>query len=116
VKKCVEALSTPGTDDKPNPCTSRDGAKRSTTNLRDFAVSTGLDKDTVNTDRPRSLQAHPNGDDVQEGRDEGQTTKVNKTPKKIVKTSNSPVASQQSPNKAKQKKTMERLQRDRLSR
>jgi hypothetical protein len=98
-KACVKALSTPGTDDKPNP-THIEGWNDTVYNdIRQFGIKLGIPAETVNTlTDPAALKIMHMALQFSKGASKVQTiktNKVNKTPKKIVKTSNAPVTRDQ---------------------
>jgi hypothetical protein len=109
-KSCVEKLSTPGTDEQPNPHYIKDWNNQVYDDIRSFAVSSGLDQETVNQlVDPAALKLIHMAMLFKNGASKVQTVKVNKTPKKIVKTTTSPTASKGAPNKAARDKSMQTL-------
>jgi hypothetical protein len=109
-KVCIEKLSTPGTDDKPNPLFIKDWNQKVYDEIRSFAVDTGLDQETVNQlVDPAALKLIHMAMLFKQGASKVQTVKVNKSPKKIVKTTSSPSANKSAPGKAVVDKTMKRL-------
>lgn len=100
-KTCVKALTTPGTDDKPNPVFIEGWNPKLYDEVREFGVKMGLPAETVNTltDAAAIKMMHM-AMQFAKGTSKVQTiktNKVNKTPKKIVKATNAPVAREQVP-------------------
>jgi hypothetical protein len=92
-KACVVALTTPGTKDKPNSLHIEGWNDKVYADVRSFGVKMGAPTEYVNslTD-PVSLKVLHMAMQFAKGSQRVVTTKkVNKTPKKIVKTSSSPV-------------------------
>lgn len=112
-KACVKTLTDPGTDDKPNPLHIKGWDEKVYDECRAFAVSMGLDKDAVNglTD-PAAFKMIHMALQFSKGASKVQTVKVNKTAKKIVKTSSSPVANRQAPTTQAKQKAFGRLQKE----
>lgn len=92
-KACVQALTTPGTDDKPNPHFIEGWSDQTYDAVRAFGVSMGMPAEAVNgiVDASAIKMMHM-AMQFAKGAKKVQTTKVNKTPKKIVKTSSAPAA------------------------
>jgi hypothetical protein len=112
-KACIAALSTPGTDDKPNPHFIQGWNQKVYDDIRSFAVETGLNSDVVNAlVDPAAFKLIHMAMQFKKGSSKVQTKVVNKTPKKIVKTSSSPVNTRPS-NKAKADKAMATLRKER---
>lgn len=92
-KECNKALSTPGTDDKPNPHYIEGWNEKVYDELRSFGVDMGLDKTLVNNlVDPAAFKLMHMAFQFHRGSSKVQTEKVNKAPKKIVKTTSSPSA------------------------
>lgn len=93
-KACVTALTTPGTEDKPNPLHIDGWNDKTYDETRAFGVKMGLPPETVNTlTDPAAIKMMHMAMLFAKGASKVVVTKkVNKTPKKIVKTSSSPVA------------------------
>lgn len=92
-KVCVKSLTTPGTDDKPNPLHIEGWNDKVYSDVRSFGVKMGATADYVNTlTDPVALKVLHMAMQFAKGAQRVVTTKkVDKTPKKIVKTSTSPV-------------------------
>jgi hypothetical protein len=111
-KACIAALSTPGTDAKPNPHFIEGWNQKVYDDIRSFATETGLASDVVNAlVDPAAFKIIHMAMQFKKGASKVQTVKVNKTPKKIVKTSSSPVNTRSS-HKAKDDKAMAHLRKE----
>lgn len=103
-KACVKALTTPGTDAAPNPTYIEGWNEKVYDEVRAFGVKTGLPTDTVNTlTDPAALKLMHMALLYSKGASKVQTTKVNKTPTKITKTSSSAAATRNTPGTADRK-------------
>lgn len=95
-KTCVKALTTTGTAEKPNPLHIEGWNDKTYDDVRSFGVKMGLPAETVNTlTDPAAIKMMHMAMQFSKGTSKVQTIKtdkVNKTPKKIVKTSSSPSA------------------------
>jgi hypothetical protein len=100
VKTCVEALTTKGTEDKPNPHYIEGWNTKLYDDTRSFAVEQGLSPEVVNNlVDPAAFKLIHMAMMFQRGATQVKTVKENKTPKRIVKTSNSPVIDKSSNSK-----------------
>lgn len=87
-KVCIEALSTPGTDDKPNKLHIDGWNDQVYNDIRAFARDMGADAATVNAlVDPFAFKVLHMAMQFQKGSSKVLTVKANKSPKKIVKTS-----------------------------
>jgi hypothetical protein len=102
-RECIKALSEKGTEEKPNPHYIEGWGDKVYDDLRAFGMGQGLHQDMINnlTD-PAAFKILHMAMQFHRGAKKVQTTKVNKAPKKIVKTSNSPAVVAQSKTAAKQ--------------
>lgn len=92
-KACVKALTTPGTEAAPNDTFIEGWNEKIYDEVRTFGVKMGLPQETVNTlTDPAAIKMMHMAMLYKRGAARVQTTKVNNTPKKIVKTSSSPAA------------------------
>lgn len=105
-KACVTALK-----DATSPHHIPDWGDKVYSDLREFAVTEGLAADVFNTlTDPASIKLLNMAMQFKRGQSKVLTTKVNNTPKKIVKTSSTPVSGKGS--KAAEDKAMRKLQQD----
>lgn len=96
-KACIASLSTPGTDDKPNPLHIQDWNDKVYDDLRSFARELGADEKAVNAMvDPVAFKVLHMALQFKRGSSKVLTVKTNKSPKKIVKTSSSASASKTS--------------------
>lgn len=98
-KTCVQSLTTPGTKDKPNPLHIEGWNTALYNDVREFGIKMGIPAETVNTlTDPAAIKLMHMALQFSKGVSKVQTiktNKVNKTPKKIVKTSSQPVSTEQ---------------------
>jgi hypothetical protein len=92
-KACVKALTTAGSDDKPNALHIEGWNDKVYSDVRDFGMKMGAPAEYVNTlTDPVAIKIMHMAMQFAKGANKVVTTQaVNKTPKKIVKTSSSPV-------------------------
>jgi hypothetical protein len=89
-KVCIEALSTPGTDEKPNPLHIEGWSDKVYDDLRSFARELGADPKDVNAMvDPVAFKVLHMAMQFKRGSSKVLTVKTNKSPTKIVKTSSS---------------------------
>ncbi len=92
-KACVKALTTAPTDTAPNATYIKDWNPKTYEDVRAFGVEMGIPQDAVNTlTDPVAIKIMHMAMLFKKGASKVVTTTVNKTPKKIVKTSSSPAA------------------------
>lgn len=92
-KACVKALTTAPSDTAPNPAYIKGWSPQTYDAVREFGVSMGIPQDAVNTlTDPVAIKIMHMAMLFKKGAAKVVTTTVNKTPKKIVKTSSSPAA------------------------
>jgi hypothetical protein len=95
-KTCIEALSTPGTDEKPNPLHIEGWSDKVYDDLRSFARELGADPKAVNAMvDPVAFKVLHMAMQFKRGSSKVLTVKTDKSPKKIVKTSSSTPASRE---------------------
>lgn len=101
-RDCIKALSEKGSEEKPNPHYIEGWGDKLYDDLRAFGMGQGLHQEMINnlTD-PAAFKILHMAMQFHRGAKKVQTTKVNKAPKKIVKTSNSPAVVAQSKNASK---------------
>jgi hypothetical protein len=93
-KVCITALSTPGTDDKPNPLHIEGWSDKIYDDLRAFARELGSPAEAVNSlVDPVAFKILHMAMQFKRGSSKVLTVKTKKSPTKIVKTSSSPQAS-----------------------
>jgi hypothetical protein len=106
-KACVQALSTPGTDEKPNPHYIDGWNPKVYDDLRAFGIQQGLHAEMVNNlVDPAAFKLIHMAMQYQRGTAKVHVEKVNKAPKKIVKTSSSPAANRVPASAAKKTEAM----------
>lgn len=110
-KSCVNLLTTPGTDAKPNPLHIEGWNDKVYSDVRAFGLKMGANAEYVNTlTDPVAFKVMHMAMQFAKGKQGVITTKkVNKTPGKIVKTSNSPVTTRQSAPQAERKTAIKNL-------
>lgn len=92
-KACVKALTTAPTETAPNAAYIKDWNPKTYEDVRAFGVEMGIPQDAVNTlTDPVAIKIMHMAMLFKKGAAKVVTTSVNKTPKKIVKTSSSPAA------------------------
>lgn len=92
-KLCVKALTTAPTDAAPNEAFIKNWNPQTYEDVRSFGVSMGIPQEAVNTlTDPVAIKIMHMAMLFKKGASKVVTTSVNKTPKKIVKTSSSPAA------------------------
>lgn len=92
-KACIKALTTAPTDSAPNAAYIKDWNPKTYEDVRAFGVEMGIPQDAVNTlTDPVAIKIMHMAMLFKKGAAKVVTTSVNKTPKKIVKTSSSPAA------------------------
>lgn len=111
-QECVKALTSPGTEDKPNPVYIEGWNDKTYDELRAFAIDLGADKADINKlVDPIAFKILHMAMQYKRGASKVLTQKVNKTPKKIVKTSSTEAVTRKAATPGKTK-AMEKLQRD----
>lgn len=112
-KACVKTLTTPGTDETPNPLHIEGWNDKTYDDTRAFGIKMGAPAEFVNTlTDPAAIKMMHMAMLFAKGASKVQTTKVNKTPKKIVKTSSSPAAARQNAPTANRKAAVQKLRSD----
>jgi hypothetical protein len=112
-KVCIEALSTPGTDDKPNPLHIEGWNDKVYDDLRSFARELGADAKDVNAMvDPVAFKVLHMAMQFKRGSSKVLTVKTNKSPTKIVKSSSStPAARENSASSSARNKALANLKR-----
>jgi hypothetical protein len=111
-KVCISALSTPGTDDKPNPLHIEGWNDKVYDDLRAFARELGADNASVNAMvDPVAFKVLHMAMQFKRGSSKVLTVKTNKSPTKIVKTSSSASASKATASSTGRNKALENLKR-----
>jgi hypothetical protein len=111
-KACIASLSTPSTDEKPNPLHIEGWNDKVYDDLRSFARELGASADSVNAMvDPVAFKILHMALQFKRGSSKVLTVKTNKSPKKIVKTSSSTPASKSSASATDRNKAITNLKR-----